>query len=50
MVVTLSPAGLLTESGKVHRHVKIHTKADLQRPELADLFAPGSVRRNVPRG
>ncbi|MGH3877846.1 MAG: DUF1801 domain-containing protein [Actinophytocola sp.] len=33
------PAGLLTGSGKVHRHVKIHTEADLRRPELADLFA-----------
>ena len=33
------PAGLLAGSGKVHRHVKIHTEADLRRPELGELFA-----------
>jgi Domain of unknown function (DU1801) len=33
------PAGLLAGSGKVHRHVKIHTEEDLRRPELGTLFA-----------
>lgn len=33
------PAGLLAGSGKVHRHVKIHTEEEVRRPELADLFA-----------
>lgn len=32
------PAGLLEGAGKVHRHVKIRTDADLRRPELAELF------------
>lgn len=32
------PAGLMEGTGKVHRHVKIRTAADLQRPELADLM------------
>ncbi|MGH3763171.1 DUF1801 domain-containing protein [Actinophytocola sp.] len=38
------PAGLLTGSGKVHRHVKIQSEADLRRPELADLFAAALAR------
>jgi hypothetical protein len=42
------PAGLLTGSGKVHRHVKIHTEADLRRPELGDLFAAAVARFTTP--
>jgi hypothetical protein len=38
------PAGLLTGAGKVHRHVKIHTEADLRRPELGELFAAALAR------
>jgi hypothetical protein len=33
------PAGLLEGAGKVHRHVKLRTPADLDRPELLDLMA-----------
>ena len=33
------PAGLLEGAGKVHRHVKLRTPADLARPELRDLMA-----------
>jgi hypothetical protein len=32
------PAGLMEGSGKVHRHVKIRSAADLARPELRDLL------------
>jgi len=42
------PAGLLAGSGKVHRHVKIHTEDDLRRPELADLFAAALARFAAP--
>jgi Domain of unknown function (DU1801) len=38
------PAGLLTGAGKVHRHVKIHTEADLRRPELGELFTAALAR------
>lgn len=33
------PAGLLEGSGKVHRHVKIRTADDLDRPALHELMA-----------
>jgi len=33
------PAGLLTGAGKVHRHIKLRTVADVEAPELADLIA-----------
>jgi hypothetical protein len=39
------PAGLMEGAGKVHRHVKIRTGADLDRPELADLMAAALERR-----
>jgi hypothetical protein len=32
------PAGLMEGSGKVHRHVKLRTIADLDRPELRELL------------
>ena len=32
------PAGLLEGTGKVHRHVKIRSTADLDRPELRALM------------
>jgi hypothetical protein len=32
------PAGLMEGAGKVHRHVKIRSDADLARPELTDLL------------
>lgn len=38
------PSGLLAGTGKVHRHVKIHSSADLRRPELAKLFASAMAR------
>lgn len=38
------PAGLLTGTGKVHRHVKIHDEADLRRPELAELVGAALAR------
>jgi hypothetical protein len=38
------PAGLLAGSGKVHRHVKIRTDADLRRPELGELFTTAVER------
>jgi len=38
------PAGLLEGAGRVHRHVKIRTDADLRRPELSELFAAALVR------
>lgn len=38
------PAGLLVGSGKVHRHVKIHTEDDLRRPELAELITVALAR------
>jgi hypothetical protein len=42
------PTGLLTGSGKVHRHVKIHTERDLRRPELTDLMATAVTRLAEP--
>jgi len=33
------PAGLLEGTGKVHRHHKLRTQADLERPELRALMA-----------
>jgi hypothetical protein len=33
------PAGLLTGAGKVHKHVKLRTVADVEAPALADLIA-----------
>jgi hypothetical protein len=38
------PAGLLEGAGKVHRHVKIRTEADLRRPELAELCTAALAR------
>jgi len=38
------PAGLLEGAGKVHRHVKLRTDADLRRPELTELFAAALAR------
>jgi len=32
------PAGLLEGTGRVHRHVKLRTTADLDRPELRQLL------------
>jgi hypothetical protein len=32
------PAGLMEGAGKVHRHVKLRTIADLDRPELRELL------------
>jgi hypothetical protein len=32
------PGGLLEGKGKVHRHVKLHTQQDLDRPELLALM------------
>jgi hypothetical protein len=42
------PAGLLTGSGKVHRHVKIHTEQDLHRSELTDLMTTAVARVTEP--
>ena len=39
------PAGLMEGAGKVHRHVKIRTAADLDRPELTDLVSAALERR-----
>jgi hypothetical protein len=33
------PAGLLEGAGRVHRHHKLRTRADLERPELRTLMA-----------
>ena len=41
------PAGLLEGSGKVHRHVKLHTPADLDSPELTDLINAALERAGV---
>jgi len=38
------PAGLLEGSGKVHRHVKIRTEQDLDRPELAEMITVALAR------
>lgn len=38
------PAGLLEGTGKVHRHVKIRSEADLRRAELADLVTAALAR------
>ncbi|MCT2584060.1 DUF1801 domain-containing protein [Actinophytocola gossypii] len=38
------PAGVLAGSGKIHRHVKIHDEADLDRPELTALVAAAVAR------
>lgn len=42
------PAGLMEGSGKVHRHVKIRSSADLERPELWDLLLSRLALRDVP--
>lgn len=42
------PSGLLAGSGKVHRHVKIHSEEELRRPELADLFTAALTRFATP--
>jgi hypothetical protein len=39
------PAGLLEGTGKVHRHVKIRSAADLERPELRELMTTALARR-----
>lgn len=39
------PAGLLTGSGKVHRHVKLRGTADAERPELHELLAARLARQ-----
>ena len=41
------PGGLLEGSGKVHRHVKLHTPADLDSPELTDLINAALERAGV---
>ncbi len=38
------PAGLMEGAGKVHRHVKLRDRADLDRPELRDLMAAALAR------
>lgn len=38
------PAGLLGGTGKVHRHVKLRTVADVEAPELAALIAARIAR------
>ncbi len=37
------PAGLMEGTGKVHRHVKLRTDADLDRPELRELMRTATV-------
>lgn len=32
------PAGLMEGKGRVHRHVKLHEPADVERPELRELM------------
>ena len=33
------PAGLMQGKGKVHRHVKLYSRSDLENPELIKLIA-----------
>lgn len=42
------PAGLMEGGGKVHRHVKIRTAADLAQPELAALLDAALARVSRP--
>ena len=37
------PSGLLEGHGKVHRHVKLRTSEDLDRPALRDLMAAAAA-------
>jgi hypothetical protein len=39
------PAGLMEGAGKVHRHVKLRTDADLDRPELQTLLTTALTNR-----
>lgn len=39
------PAGLMEGSGTVHRHVKLRTAEDLERPELRALMTAAVARR-----
>lgn len=41
------PAGLLEGAGRVHRHVKLRTKADLTRPELRQLMLKAITTRRA---
>jgi len=42
------PAGLMEGAGKVHRHVKIRSVADLERPELRALLLARLAARPAP--
>lgn len=47
------PHGLLEGTGKLHRHIKLHSPADLKRPGLAALFNSALAAwkgRTTPRG
>ena len=39
------PAGLMEGTGKVHRHVKLRTTADLEQPALDELLAAALARQ-----
>ncbi|RZS38971.1 uncharacterized protein DUF1801 [Herbihabitans rhizosphaerae] len=41
------PAGLLEGTGKVHRHYKVRTVADLDRPELDELIIAALTKAGV---
>jgi len=41
------PAGLMEGSGRVHRHVKIRTDTDLDRPELRELMRTALIHQDV---
>ena len=41
------PAGLLEGSGKIHRHVKLRTPADLDRPEVDALIIAALDRAGI---
>ncbi|NGN64394.1 DUF1801 domain-containing protein [Streptomyces sp. A7024] len=43
------PAGLLQGTGKVHRHVKLHATADLERPELTELLRAALASKGATR-
>lgn len=39
------PAGLLRGTGRVHRHVRLESEADVRRPELRELMEAGLAAR-----